>query len=126
MKWETNNFNSVFLYIMYGAKENRREEQPTVVGKGDILITKYSGLPLKSHLPTIFTQQYVKYPEFYLQWITDTCDNDCQIIIAILMLSTLLRVSNYVCNDTSKSFVKVFTFFYSFSQYNLQETFWTF
>lgn len=60
-----NSFNSLSLYIMYEAKENRREEQLRVVRKGDILITKYSGLPLKGHLPTIFTQQYVSYPEFY-------------------------------------------------------------
>lgn len=73
-----------------------------MVRKGETLITKYSGLLLKGYLPNVFTQQYVKYPEFYLQWITDICDNDFQIIIAILILSTLLWVSNCVYNDTSK------------------------
>ena len=42
-------------------EQNKTEEQSTVVRKGEILITKYTELLLNCHLPSIFTQQYVKY-----------------------------------------------------------------
>lgn len=102
-----------------------REEQQ-VLRNGEILITKYNELELNCCLTIIFTKQYAKYPAFYLQWITDSCDNGCQIIIVILMIVTLLRVSNYFYNNPNNLFLKVFPFLRSFLQYNLCETQWTF
>lgn len=55
--------------------EQNKTEQSTVVRKGEILITKYTELLLNCHLPSIFTQQYVKYSvlltvlSWFLQWL---------------------------------------------------------